>query len=266
MHENSTRDTLRVATLNIRFQSHDDLMPGDGRLHPWKERRRDVLESVRAMDADIVGFQEAQTEQYRFLADELPGYGTHISGPVGETLDQTFLIMWKRHLFAKVDAGSAPIQAEWPHNRRAIAWARLRLRDTGNELFTFNTHFPPGREEEEKVALCRFTADLINETAGGEGPVLLTGDLNIHADDSEGIRILSDAAGLHHPWADTGASLQFTWKGWGQEPRARENIDWILYRRPLEAVSVERPGLTEQTPAPSDHLPVCATLEWPRQV
>lgn len=266
MHENATRDTLRVATYNIRFQSHDGLTPGDGRLHPWRERRRAVLQSVRAMRPDIIGFQEAQTEQYRYLADKLPDYDTHISGPVGETLDQTFLITWRHQLFTKVDAGSVPIEAEWPHNRRAIAWAQLRLQATGDELFAFNTHFPPGREEEEKVELCRFTADLINETAGPEGPVLLTGDLNIHADDSEGIRVLQDAAGLHHPWEDTDAPLQFTWKGWGQEPRTHENIDWILYRRPWKAIAVERSGLNEDTAIPSDHLPVCTTLEWPRQI
>jgi len=261
LHQRRTPATLRIATFNIRFQEHDDLRPGDGRLHPWRERRDQILGLVEAMDVDIIGLQEAQTEQYEFLADGLPGYGAHISGPVSETLDQTFLIMWREAAFQKTDGGSVPIRAEWPHNRRAIAWARLRFEATGEEFFVFNSHFPPGREEQQKVALCRFTADFINETAGSKSIALLTGDLNTRESDSDGIRILRDAAGLHHPWEDTGTPLEFTWQGWGAKPYRRETIDWMLYRRPLTAVHVESPGLTGDTAGPSDHLPVCATLE-----
>jgi len=115
-------------------------------------------------------------------------------------------------------------------------------------------------KEPQKVRLCTFVADLINEVAGADSLAILTGDLNVHDNDSKGIQTLRDRAHLRDPWTDTGTSQKYTWNLWFKPTWSGHTVDWILYRRPLRALGVERPTYNESGEYPSDHLPVCAPL------
>jgi endonuclease/exonuclease/phosphatase family metal-dependent hydrolase len=101
---------------------------------------------------------------------------------------------------------------------------------------------------------------VINKTAGEQGLAILTGDLNIHDNDSSGIRILRARARLSDPWTDTGTSQVYTWNYWFQPQWSGHTVDWILYRRPFRARRVERPEYNENGEYPSDHTPVYAAL------
>jgi len=92
---------------------------------------------------------------------------------------------------------------------------------------------------------------------------ILTGDLNVRKEDSAGIGILRDRAGLYDPWTDTGAPATYVWQGWAAAPRERSTVDWVLFRRPFRAVGAE--WLTEGTGAgsPSDHPPLHVVVEVP---
>jgi endonuclease/exonuclease/phosphatase family metal-dependent hydrolase len=136
----------------------------------------------------------------------------------------------------------------------------LRFKEIEGEVFVFNTHFPPAMKEPEKVRLCQFVSNCINKTAGEHSWAIVTGDLNIHDNDSSGIQILREQAQLSDPWTDTGTSQKYTWNFWFQPTWSGYTVDWILYRRPLRAVSVERPAYNENRQYPSDHIPVYASL------
>jgi len=252
-------------SFNVRFQAHDNLVCGDGRRHPWDERKDRVFDAVVRSAPDVVGFQEVQDKQRDYLLERLAGYDSHTSGSVGDALDQTFLIVWNAARFGRLAAGSTPIPGPEPHNRRAMAWVRLGCRAGGDDIFVFNTHFPPGRTEPEKLDLCRLVADFINRTAEEDSAVVLTGDLNVRDDNSDGIDVLRRRAGLIDPWTDTVTAPAYTWRGWGGEPQSRSTVDWILYRRPLRAVRVERPMPGPNEDAPSDHPPVHAMLASDRE-
>jgi endonuclease/exonuclease/phosphatase family metal-dependent hydrolase len=66
---------MRVASFNIR-----NGRAFDGR-HSWPLRRWATLAAVEALDADVIGLQEAFGFQLRWLARRLPGYEVH--GDVG---------------------------------------------------------------------------------------------------------------------------------------------------------------------------------------
>jgi endonuclease/exonuclease/phosphatase family metal-dependent hydrolase len=242
----TTSPTLELAVMsyNVRFQSMDNKVERDGRVHPWDGRKVLVAAAIAQKNPDIVGLQEAQNGQRDYLARTLNGYDFHAS------------ILWKQEKFTKGNRGTYPLLG----TGRSLDWVQLQFRGLEGELFVFNTHFPPALKEPEKVKFCRFVADCIHKTAGESSWAILTGDLNIHDNDSSGIQILRERARLSDPWTDTGASQHYTWNFWFQPTWSGSTVDWILYRRPLRAVRVERPGYNEQGQYPSDHLPVYAPL------
>jgi len=235
---------LAVMSYNVRFQSMDNKVERDGRLHPWDGRKAMVAAAITQKNPDVVGLQEAQNGQRDYLARTLKGYDFHAS------------ILWKQEKFTKGNRGAYPLLG----TGRSLDWVQLQFRGLEGEVFVFNTHFPPALKEPEKVKFCRFVADCIQKTAGESSWAILTGDLNIHDNDSSGIQILRERARLSDPWTDTGASQHYTWNFWFQPTWSGSTVDWILYRRPLRAVRVERPAYNEQGQYPSDHLPVYAPL------
>jgi len=235
---------LGVMSYNIRYQSMDKQRGRDGKLHPWDGRKDAVAAAIAQKDPDILGLQEAQTGQRRDLLRALRGYEAHST------------IFWKRDKLAKLGAGSRKL----PDTGRGVTWVRLKSKSNSRELWVFNTHFPPAMKEPQKVKLCTFVADLINQVAGADGLAILTGDLNIHDHDSKGIQILRDRAKLCDPWTDSGTSQKYTWNFWFKPTWSGNTVDWILYRRPLKALRVERPAYNVDGDYPSDHLPVYAPL------
>jgi len=235
---------LSVMSYNVRFQSMDNKVERDGRPHPWDGRKAMVAAAIAQKDPDIVGLQEAEPGQRDYLVRTLERYDFHAS------------ILWKQEKFSKRNQGTFRLLA----TGRSLDWVHLRFKEFEGEMFVFNTHYPPALQEPEKVKLCQFVADCINKTASENSWAILTGDLNIHDNDSSGIQILRERARLSDPWTDTGTSQRYTWNFWFRPVWSGSTVDWILYRRPLRAVRVERPAYTENGQYPSDHLPVCAPL------
>lgn len=238
-----------VMSYNIRFQSMDSKVERDGRLHRWDDRKAAVATAISQQNPDIIGLQEAQNPQRDYIAKTLSGYDFHAS------------IFWKQDKFRKRDQGTFKLFG----TGRTLDWARLEFKGLSGDLFLFNTHYPPAMKEPEKVKLCGFVADCINKTAGERSLAILTGDLNIHDDDSSGIRILRERAHLSDPWTDTGTSQRYTWNFWFRPTWSGSTVDWVLYRRPLRATRVERPAHTDKGEYPSDHLPVYVPLVLTRE-
>ena len=244
---------LGVMSYNVRFKFMDHIKGRDEKLHPWKDRREGVVAVIREKDPDILGLQECIAVQQSYLSKTLKGYALHRSTNTP--------IMWKAAKFTKVDAGNSPLPKLGRYGGgRRLDWVHLRDKKTKSDVFVFNMHYSPGLKEPERVRICKFTADFINKTAGKGKLAVLTGDLNIHDDRTKGIQIIRDVAKTSDPWTDTGSSQTSLGGLWGKKPWSGTTIDWIMYRRPLRALAVERPALKWQDEFPSDHLPVFATL------
>ena len=246
------RPELKVMTYNIRYQSMDARVEKDGKTHPWDGRKHMVLEVIRQQAPDIAGFQECETGQRAYLAQNLAEYACHAD------------IFWKKDKFDVLGKGD---MGQWRAPReptgvapKHIEWVRLRWKAADAELYVFSTHFHPALKEPIKVQLCKGVGEFINQIAGEQALAMLFGDLNIHDTDSKGIRIIRDTAHMSDPWTDTGTSQHYTWNHWFRPIWSGDTVDWILYRRPLRAQSVQRPDDNVNGEYPSDHTPVCAVL------
>jgi len=247
---------LKVMTYNIRYQSMDARVEKDGKTHPWDGRKHMVLEVIRQQDPDIIGFQECQQPQRSYLAQSLKEYRS-LGG-----------MFWQRSRFELLGGGG---MSQWQAPReptgmapKQFEWVRLKWRALDTEILFFNTHFRPALKEPIKVQLCRNVGNYINRVTGTSAMAILVGDLNIHDSDSQGIQIIRDSAGMSDPWTDTGASQRYTWNHWFRPIWSGDTVDWILYRRPLRGLSVERPDYNVNGEYPSDHTPVCAVLGMQR--
>ncbi|MDA7535911.1 endonuclease/exonuclease/phosphatase family protein [bacterium] len=59
---------LRLATFNIRFEG------GDKGERSWENRRELVAATIKKIDPDVLGLQEALLSQVTFLEKQFPGY------------------------------------------------------------------------------------------------------------------------------------------------------------------------------------------------
>jgi len=258
--ETPTKLDLSVMSYNVRFKFMDHIKGRDGKLHPWRDRRKGVVAIIRQKDPDILGLQECTDVQQKYLAGQLKTYRRHRSNNVP--------ILWKQSKFVEVAAGHIPLPPLGRYGRgRRLDWVHLRETKTKTDVFVFNMHYSPGLKEPERVKICRFTSEFINKTAGKKTLAILTGDLNIHDERTKGIQIIRDVARMCDPWTDTGTSQKCLGGLWRDpKPWSGTTIDWIMYRRPLRAIALERPDFKWQGEYPSDHLPVFARLSTAEKV
>ena len=170
---------LRVMTCNIRTSTADD---GDDH---WSRRRDFCLDVIRAQDADLIGCQEVQRDQFDDLRAGLPMYAAYGMVDEAHTVSPVNAIFYRRERFDLLSSGGFWL-SETPHVTGSSSWdsrcVRLanwvRLRDTREGLdFRFvNTHLDhvvqQAREEQARL--------ITEDTAAypTEYPQLLTGDMN----------------------------------------------------------------------------------------
>jgi endonuclease/exonuclease/phosphatase family metal-dependent hydrolase len=152
---------------------------------------------------------------------------------------------------------------------RTLTWARLRDRATGRRLVHLNTHF-----DHEGAGARRRGADRVRTAVAdvaGEGPAVVTGDLNatpdseplarlVAPDDARPGRGLADALALAPPGAREGPDVTF--ERFEGPPDRR--IDYVLV---TDGVAVDRHAVVDDVGpdgrVPSDHMPVVADLLVP---
>jgi len=172
---------LTVMSFNIRFDN-----PADG-VNAWPARIPLVGAYMAEVKPDIVGMQEVLHHQAEDLLDIMPGYqyvGTgRDDGMQGGEYSPVF---FRTDRFELLDHGQfwlsetpdVPGSIGWAAVLpRVVAWARLKLRDTGLELFVFNTHFSHVSDLARRKSM-EFMSEQMLKIAG-DNRVIVTGDFNI---------------------------------------------------------------------------------------
>ncbi len=153
----------------------------------------------------------------------------------------------------------------WGHkHRRMVTWGHFKERATGREFVVMNTHF----DHRSELARAN-SAALIRErmaTFDADIPLLVLGDFNCVAEESEPFSILTTKTGLVDTWTaakNTGLkSVPNTFHGYEPAKFDGRRIDWVLARNPT-AVTRARIITTEINGLyPSDHFPVTATVTF----
>ena len=175
---------LTVATFNIRMETRGDLGTRN-----WNARKDLVVETIRKMNPDLLGVQEALPRQMDYLAGKLPDYERYgVGRDDGKNRGEySALFVRKERLERDPEEGgtfwlsATPEKAgskTWGNGvTRICTWARLVDRRTGKGLYFYNTHWDhqsqPSREQAGRLMAQRIDG----RKRPGE-PVVLTGDFN----------------------------------------------------------------------------------------
>ncbi len=186
---------VRVATYNIRYGTASD---GPDR---WEVRRERVFETIRDLDADVIGLQEVLSFQLRELLKEFPQYaaaGVHrddgmLAGEAAPVLyDHTRYALAATGTFWLSDTPEVVASNTWDAAcTRICTWAKLLDLESGETFTIFNTHFDhesrKARDNAAKLIIERITA------RADSSPFLVTGDLN-SGEETDAVRTLLDGA------------------------------------------------------------------------
>lgn len=262
--------SLEVMTFNIRTSAGRD---GDD---SWQFRRDLVAETIGRADPDLVGLQEALSDQIEFLEGALPQYrwlGVDRGLNGGRGLSEATPIFYRYDTLLPIESGTfwlgdppSPERRE-PRDRRRgrgsriVTWARFHHLQSSREIYVFNTHFTL-REGQRQLEGAAMINQRIASLPPGT-PVILMGDFNAVAGSSE-TWDLATSGGLRDAWRVAGAheGPAVTSNGFGPPPEDWEGrIDWILVGGPIAVPSIATIVHSVRGRYPSDHYPVLATLE-----
>lgn len=258
--------TIRVMTLNIRFNNPDDGPDA------WPNRRQGVAGLILRQAPDLIGMQEVRPDQLIDLGQDLPGW-SWIGLPRldGGPTDEYSVIFYNTDRFDLLDNGTfwlsetpdVPASQGWDAALpRIVTWGRFRDRISGRELLHANTHFDH-RGERARLESARLLKRWIGDHAGSD-PVVVTGDFNalpasapIQELTGPGTSVLRDALTAALEGHEGPAS---TWNGFRAiEPGQR--LDYIFANPALTVLTHEiLADKLDNGRFPSDHLPVVAEL------
>lgn len=259
--------SLEVMTFNIRTSAGRD---GDD---AWRYRKELVAETIGEADPDLLGIQEALSDQIEFLEEALPRYrwlGVDRGLNGGHGLSEATPIFYRYEELVPIESGTfwlgdppdprAGGRRRRGRGSRIVTWARFHHVETARELYVFNTHLTlrEGRQMEGAAMINEQIAALPPGT-----PVVLMGDFNAVAGSSE-TWDLATSEGLHDAWRVAAAheGPAVTSNGFGPPPDDWEGrIDWILVGGPISVPSIATIVHGVDGRYPSDHYPVLATLE-----
>jgi endonuclease/exonuclease/phosphatase family metal-dependent hydrolase len=246
---------LTIATFNLRNSL------GREWAHVWWRRRGIALETIRRLDADVIGFQEAHWWQYRWLARKLGagwqhvGVGRRHGGRLGEHVPLfarrsrvTVLDHTTRWFGDEPHApGTMLPEASFP---RITTSFRARLAGSERTMSVFNTHL----DEHLAANRCAATRQLRDWSAEAGDPAVILGDFNADlASDELGILLGSGFRSVLP--AGTGSTAhEYTGEIEG------DAIDHILVSDDWGVSDARIETTRPAARLPSDHWPLVASL------
>ena len=267
----SAQVPLDVMTFNIRTASGRDAG------NAWPYRKQLVVETIERFAPQVVGLQEALDEQIEYLDAMLPDYrwlgiDRGLNGGVG--LSEATPIFYRHAELSPIESGNfwltstpdtPPLRRDGGRRRRGggriVTWARFYHRETGRQIFVFNTHFTLRRGQSQLDSADLIATRVAALPAGTA--VIVMGDFNNSAEDSETWRVAT-AQGLRDAWvqADEQRGPTTTYGDFGPPgDELTERVDWILVGGGIEVRWVETVLYNDAGRYPSDHYPVAAGLE-----
>lgn len=144
---------------------------------------------------------------------------------------------------------------------RMVTWALFEIRASGKRFYHFNTHFRHtadatlSRNNSAKLIASRITA------LPKDVPVILTGDFNLAAVESEPYKMLIENMTDTRVGAASKLVPDGSIGGFGGRTTGRR-INWIPFSGPFTVLQHETITYNENGRYPSDHFPVIAVLEY----
>lgn len=264
--EPQTKTDFKVVSFNIRYGTAKD---GD---NVWPRRRHLVLETIREADPDLIGTQEAQWFQVKFLCDNLKDYAQISRSRRLDPSDERCAILYRKSRFTPLEVGHFML-SEQPqvHGSRSwgaalpriATWARLRDKQDGRVFLFANTHYDYRSQKARQESWAVLREQLIDCARGR--PVVLTGDFNQDLASLEA-RPAEAACARQLGLEDTWSAATATGKGTGTFHGFDGNgtggrIDGVFAHREFTVLSAAIDRWHKDNRYPSDHFPVEAVLQ-----
>lgn len=259
---------INVMTYNIRYKNTIDGING------WEYRKDKVAGLILYHQADIVGVQEADTDQLTDMKARMPGYEWYGIESDDDGNGEYTAIFYRTARLALKESGTFWL-SEHPNERgskswdsfyaRIVSWCKFSDKQTGIEFFFFNTHFDHrGRIAREKSAgVIQQQVSLIAQNA----PVIITGDFNTPPSSVPYQKLtqsnaLNDALFLssapHYGPVKTSSGFSVC------EKPIRARIDYIFVNKKIHVLRHATITDQEEGRYYSDHLPVMAAIKMSR--
>lgn len=256
---------LTIMTFNLRYAS--DQPP-----NAWPQRRPVVAESLRVVQADIIGTQEGLPDQIADIAHDHPEYARIGLGRDAGGRGESATIFYRRDRLSSLQHGhfwlsetpEVPGSRSWGTSLpRMATWVRFHDHDGGRELYVINTHLDHEMAE-ARVRGAELICARLSEV-DPELPVIITGDFNAisRADPTYDVFLAAGFTDARFAASHRHGPAYDSFHGYQTPGRAGDHIDWILTRG---TVAVESFGLVDvqlDGQCPSDHFPLSATVELP---
>lgn len=275
-------EELTVATFNIRYAASQD--KGS---RSWAMRKDVTLETIREMDPDVLGLQEALWSQIRDLRPGMEGYEWAGSGrDDGKLAGEFCAICWKEDRFRRLQTGTfwlsdTPYTAgskTWGNGvTRICTWVRLVDKKSGASFYVFNTHWDH-KHQGSREQSSRMVAAQIDARQSKGDPVVLLGDFNATEENPAvaylmGGKVLLEGGDKPQHWENRLIDVfdqlhpdvedRRTGHGWEGNRKGRRKIDHIFVSpevipRECAIIYTQKDGVW-----PSDHFPVRAVIDIP---
>jgi len=255
---------VELITYNIRMNT-----PADGE-HAWPHRKENVFALFRFHGADIFCVQEALPGQMDDLASAYPGFAYEGVGRDDGSREGEFsAIFYRLDRFRKIDGGTFWL-SETPGKcsfgwdaacRRICTWVKLQETETTRILHVFNTHFDHVGSEARKNSAALILQKIASIT-GGEGHVVLCGDLNLPPD-SAPITLIKKS--LHDAFQVSKTppyGSVATFHGFTYDDAPGERIDYVFVSDKIRVTRYGALTYSRDRTFFSDHLPVLVTLDF----
>jgi endonuclease/exonuclease/phosphatase family metal-dependent hydrolase len=277
---------LALCSFNVRYEGEQDQ-----EWRSWANRIGRVVGTLRELDPDVFGIQEALHGQAADLRASLPDYGFYgVGRDDGKRAGEYSAILWKADRFeADVedqgtfwlsDFPEKPGSKTWGNGTvRVASWVRLGDRSTGRSFYVYNTHWDhrsqPFRERAAPMLAAR-----IDSRRHPDDLVVLLGDFNATrgnpaVDYLAGARVRLAGKSID-PWANAledpyqklrgnernRRTLHF-WEADGGSRLNRLKVDHILVSRGATLLDAGIKKASTRRTQPSDHYPVWANVAWP---
>lgn len=255
---------FRIMTFNIKNSSFLD-----GR-DSWKNRSSAVISMICRENPNIIGLQEVTSHVMEELKQKLkPSYASFgVGRDNGVDAGEYSPVFFNLEKLILLDQGTfwlAPGAPEipsygWGSGKRIVTWTKLRIRESGEEVFLFNSHFDNKYEEARRESAKLLLAQIQSIAEGF--PVIVTGDMNA-IPESESYTILtspSEAGALTDSGLIGTGTREVTTSGF--DPGNREHgsiVDYVFVDGSFEVLEYYVLQDMVNDRFLSDHRPVMAT-------
>jgi len=258
-------NNLRIMTYNIRYDNPDDA-PNN-----WDNRKEKVANLIQFYRPSFLGTQEALFHQLDYLDKHLHNYhwigqgrkdgkkGGEFSALLYDTREVELAAQSDSTIWLSKTPGkpSKSWDAALP---RILTWGKFQVKQTGQTIYVFNTHFDhigeKARQESAKIIIATI------KKIAGDAPVILTGDFNI-TEESSPYQILSSSFLRDSYYASKTSPVgpDFTFSGFEVgEISEHRRIDYIFVNSPVTVTHTAIISSFNNGYYPSDHLPVVSDI------